>query len=92
MGGTSGQIQYNNAGSPAGATYLTYLSGNGQIIANSAIVSTSNVTGAMVVTGGVGVSGNIYVGQRVGFVAANNVSAVYQVYNAATNSLDTIFG
>jgi hypothetical protein len=59
VGGTTGQIQYNNSGNPAGATYLTYISGNGQIIANAGISSTNTVTGTMVVTGGVGVSGNI---------------------------------
>ena len=35
---------------------------------------------------------NVYVSNRVGFVNANNISVVYQVYNANTNSLDTIFG
>ena len=59
VGGTTGQIQYNNAGNPAGATYLTYISGNGQIVANAGISSTNTLTGTMVVTGGVGVSGNI---------------------------------
>ena len=90
-GGTSGQVQFNNGSAFAGATYLTYQSGNGRIIANSGITSTSNVSGAIVVSGGVGVTGNVYVSQRVGFVAANSVSAVYQIYNAATNSLDTVF-
>jgi hypothetical protein len=91
-GGTNGQLQFNSNSAFAGATYLTYQSGNGQIIANSGITSTSNVSGAIVVSGGVGVTGNVYVSQRVGFVAANSVSVVYQIYNAATNSLDTIFG
>ncbi len=90
-GGTNGQLQFNSNSSFAGATYLTYQSGNGRIIANSGITSTSNVSGAIVVSGGVGVTGNVYVSQRVGFVAANSVSAVYQIYNAATNSLDTVF-
>ena len=54
--------------------------------------ATSNNTGAVQISGGIGVGGNIYVGDRVGFVAANSVSAVYQVYNSSTNSLDTIFG
>jgi hypothetical protein len=54
--------------------------------------SISNVTGAVQISGGLGVSGNVYVAQRVGFVAANSVSAVYQIYNPVTNSLDTVFG
>jgi hypothetical protein len=44
-----------------------------------------------VVAGGVGVGGNIYVGAKVGFVNASNVSVAYQYYNAATNSIDTVF-
>ena len=54
--------------------------------------STSNVTGAMLVSGGVGVGKSLYVGNAVGWVYPNAVSAVYQVYNSVTNSLDTIFG
>lgn len=56
--------------------------------------STSSTTGSLKLGGGLGVAGNIYVGSssKVGFVNASNVSAVYQYYNAATNSLDTVFG
>jgi hypothetical protein len=56
--------------------------------------STSSTTGSLKLGGGLGVVGNIYVGSgsKVGFVIASNVSVVYQVYNAATNSLDTVFG
>jgi len=35
---------------------------------------------------------NVYVSNRVGFANSNNISVVYQAYNANTNSLDTIFG
>jgi hypothetical protein len=54
--------------------------------------SISTTTGALQVRGGVGVGGSVYVGNRVGFVGTNSASVVYQVYNAATNSLDTVFG
>ena len=54
--------------------------------------STGTTTGALTVSGGVGVGGSVYVGNRVGFTNASNVSAVYQYYNTATNSLDTVFG
>ena len=54
--------------------------------------ATSTTTGALVVTGGVGIGGNAYVGGRVGFVNTSNVSVVYQYYNPATGSLDTVFG
>ena len=72
--------------------------GNGNITtANTVVISnssasTSTTTGALTVTGGVGIGGNVYTGGRAGFTYANNVSAVYQVYNSATNSLDTVFG
>lgn len=54
--------------------------------------SVSTTTGALEVVGGVGIGGSAYVGNRVGFVNTSNVSVVYQVYNAVTNSLDTVFG
>jgi hypothetical protein len=79
----------------AGATSLLYITGNGQVIANASISSTSNITGAVVVSGangGLGVAGNVYVGSRVGWVYPNNVSSVYQIFNNATSSLDTVFG
>jgi hypothetical protein len=54
--------------------------------------SINTTTGALQVTGGAGIGGNLYVGNRVGFVNTSNVSAVYQIYNPITNSLDTVFG
>lgn len=62
------------------------------LIINNIAASTSTTTGALQVTGGVGVGGSVYVGNRVGFVNTGNVSVVYQYYNAATSSLDTVFG
>jgi hypothetical protein len=76
-------------------------SGNIRLTANqtglvnvpSTLGSVSTTTGALTVAGGVGVANNVYVGNRVGWVSSTtNISAVYQVYNPATNSLDTIFG
>jgi len=37
------------------------------------------------------VSGNVTLGNRLDWTSNGN-SAVYQVYNASTGSLDTIFG
>ena len=54
--------------------------------------STNTGTGALTVAGGVGVKDSVYVGNRVGFVGSTGTSAVYQFYNTATNSLDTVFG
>jgi cytoskeletal protein CcmA (bactofilin family) len=64
----------------------------GSLNVNSNITSTKPNTGSLLVIGGVGVSDSLYVGNRVGFSNTSNVSMVYQYYNAATNSLDTVFG
>jgi hypothetical protein len=63
-----------------------------QFTVTNATSAISTLTGALQVRGGAGVGGSLYVGNRVGFVNTSNVSAVYQVYNAALNSLDTVFG
>jgi hypothetical protein len=87
-----------NAGATlTGATVTTSgtIIASGNIVGASGTNSTSNVTGAIVVSGsgGLGVAGNLYVGNRTGYVwGANSVSAVYQVFNNATGTLDTIFG
>jgi hypothetical protein len=65
---------------------------SGVVTLSDSTASTTTATGALKVAGGVGVGDSVYVGNRVGFVNASNVSAVYQVYNAATSSLDTVFG
>jgi hypothetical protein len=57
----------------------------------TATTAVSTTTGALQVAGGIGVGDSIYVKNRVGFVNTSNVSAVYQVFNAVTNSLDTVF-
>jgi hypothetical protein len=90
--GSNGQfLMSTGAAAPVYQSTLTQANGNIVITSNSA--STSTTTGALqVINGGVGVGGSVYVGNRVGFVNASNISAVYQVYNAATNSLDTVFG
>ena len=90
--GTFGQfLMSTGASAPVYQSTLTQAGGNIVVTSNSA--STSTTTGALqVINGGVGIGGSVYVGNRVGFVNASNVSAVYQVYNSAANSLDTIFG
>jgi hypothetical protein len=94
-GGSTTQIQYNNAGAFAGAASLIYISGSGNVVATAGTVSSSNVTGAVVISGagGLGVGGNVYVGNRMGYVwGANSVSAAYTYFNSTTNSIDTMFG
>ena len=53
--------------------------------------SSNTTTGALQVAGGIGVGDSVYVRNRVGYVNNSNVSRVYQYYNAATDSLDTVF-
>ena len=79
------------------ATSVDFRVKNGLIVATTATIqssaiSISTLTGALQVIGGAGIGGSIYVGNRVGFVNTSNVSTVYQYYNAATSSLDTVFG
>jgi hypothetical protein len=90
--GTYGQfLMSTGASAPVYQSTLTQAGGNIVVTSNSA--STSTTTGALqVINGGVGIGGSVYVGNRVGFVNASNVSAVYQYYNVVTNSLDTVFG
>jgi hypothetical protein len=85
---TSNTITFASTGGFSGGTITNQL-----IIANST-PSISNGTGALIVQGGVGVTGNIYIGANsvMGFANSASNSVVYQVYNATTNSLDTIFG
>ena len=83
--GTAGNVLVSN-----GTSAPTY---NNTLTLASTSSSTSTTTGALQVRGGVGISNNVYVGGRVGFVnTAGNASVVYQFYNTATNSLDTVFG
>jgi hypothetical protein len=102
--GTAGQIPYQTAPNvtsffgPGTAGNVLVSNGTSAPSYNNTLTlvgtttSISTTTGALQVRGGVGVGGSVYVGNRVGFVGTNSASVVYQVYNAATNSLDTVFG
>jgi hypothetical protein len=70
-----------------------YVPYSGNVIVQGASSSTSNATGAITVSGGIGVTGNVYVGYNsvMGFANSSSISASYQYYNQATNSLDTVF-
>ena len=103
-GGTAGQVPYQTApgatsfygpgtaGNVLVSNGTTAPSYNSTLTLAGTTSATNTTTGALQVRGGVGVGGSVYVGNRVGFVGTNSASAVYQVYNAATNSLDTVFG
>ena len=102
-GGLAGQLHYQSAPgttafvSTGTAGTVLVSGGSGSPVYQNTLTlagtatSISTTTGALQVVGGIGVGGSIYVGNRVGFVNASNVSTVYQYYNAATNSLDTVF-
>ena len=76
-----------------GSTVITSFTASGYWTAPAGVTEVDYLVVAGGGGGGLGVAGNIYVGSgsKVGFVNASNVSTVYQVYNAATNSLDTVF-
>lgn len=104
LAGTAGQVPYQTAPNvtsffgPGTAGNVLVSNGTSAPTYNNTLTlvgtttSISTTTGALQVRGGVGVGGSVYVGNRVGFVGTTQASVVYQVYNAATNSLDTVFG
>jgi Major tropism determinant N-terminal domain len=85
--GTSNTITFSSTGGFSGGTIPN------QLIVSNTTSSNSNTTGAVIIAGGLGVTGNIYIGSNsvMGFSNTTNQSVVYQVYNAANNSLDVIF-
>jgi len=97
--GNSNVTVYSNANvtiTAAGtANVLTVASDGVYVIGNVSV--TGNVTGNNVVAvagflgNNISVSGNVTLGNRLDWTS-NGTSAVYQVYNASTGSLDTIFG
>jgi hypothetical protein len=87
--GTSNTITFASSGG-GGASLSGYLA-NTIIVANSTgFLSNSNAF--FTASNNTLATSNVYVTNRVGFANANNILVVYQVYNANTNSLDTIFG
>jgi len=99
----NGNPWVTGGGGGGGVTASGYLA-NSVIVANSTgyLSNTSNLlfyssNNTLVIANGISVAtsataaNSVYVAGRVGF-ANNNISVVYQVYNPATNSLDTIFG
>ena len=84
------QITAATSGGGGGASLSGYLA-NTIIVANSTgFLSKSNAF--FTASNNTLATSNVYVSNRVGFANANNILVVYQVYNANTNSLDTIFG
>jgi len=85
VGGTNGQVQFNDLNAFSGATYLYYNGTTGQLTANGAIVSTSTTSGTMVVTGGVGISGALNVGANI-TVTGNVLPSANVTYNLGSPS------
>jgi hypothetical protein len=80
--------------SPPAIGNVTPNSGNfTTLVVNNTAISTNTTNGSLTVKGGIGVIDSVYVGNRVGFAGTTtNISAAYQTYNPATNSIDIIFG
>lgn len=57
-GGSNTMVQFNDAGSIGGSTYLQYNKTSGNLVSNSTTTSTSTTTGAIVTTS-LGVTGNV---------------------------------
>jgi hypothetical protein len=85
-GGTTGQIQFNNASTFSGANII-FNSTNGNLAITSTTTSTSTTTGALVVAGGVGISGNLFTSGWI-VPTANNT----QNLGSSTSWWGTIFG
>ena len=67
-GGTSGQLQYNNGGSFAGATNFTYASATGNVSANALTINNSATVGSTL-----GITGNVTAGNvTAGIIAATD--------------------
>ena len=90
--GANTEVIYNNNGNAAASAGFTFDS------AANAMVVTGNITGGnLITTGNItanGLGGNITANNLVGNTVnwtSNGAVAVYQIYNAGTTSLDTIF-
>jgi hypothetical protein len=92
---TANAVNYAQiTGSPTGNNNVI-LSAQGSD-ANVSISLLPKGNGSIMITGNtrnsINVANSLYVGGVVGFANANNISVVYQSYNASTNSLDVVFG
>ena len=84
-GGSSGQLQYNNLGTFAGAAGATF---NGTNVS----VTGFNVNNSATVGTTLGVTGNINIGNVAGVTWANASGVrAWAYYNNSTTSLDTVF-
>jgi len=91
-GGSNTMVQFNDASTFTGATYLQYNKTSGNLVSNSTTQSTSTSTGALVLTGGLGVGGNIYaanilIGSTTTLVGVQNIGLI-----AGSSAYLTIMG
>jgi Chaperone of endosialidase len=84
-GGANTMIQFNDAGSFNGATFLQYNKTSGNLVSNSTTTSTSATTGAIVVAGGVGIGGNINVNGSSTFVGNVGIGTSTPAYKLDVN-------
>jgi len=94
-GAVSGTTGLFTTSVTTGSVVSGAINSNGNITANGLTVNASATVGTTLTVAGniTATGGNIYSNNRIGFTySANTTSVVYQVYNSATNSLDTVFG
>jgi hypothetical protein len=77
-GGSNTTVQFNDAGSLGGATYIQYNKTSGNLVSNSTTASTSTTTGALVISGGIGVGGNIFANN---FYYSNGTPIISFIYD-----------
>lgn len=75
-GGATGQLQFNDASTFAGASNFIYYSATGNVYLSTNTQSTSVTTGALVIEGGLGLDSNVYINGSAGnsIVATGNVN------------------
>jgi len=92
-GGSNTMIQFNDASTFTGATYLQYNKTSGNLISNSITTSTSTTTGAIVIGGGAGVGGNLNVGGTIttggsgGNITGTSSGYIISGYLVANNAI-----
>jgi len=97
--GTSNVTVYSNANvtiTAAGIANVATVATDGVYVIGNVSASGNVIGGNVIAVSGflgnnISVSGNVTLGNRLDWTSNGN-SAVYQVYNASTGSLDTIFG
>ena len=90
--GSNGQVLTSNGSAVYWSTASAGVNLASSYAFTNGTASGNATSGAITTTGGIGVANNIYVGGRVGWSNASNISVGYFQYNPTTNSIDLLFG